>query len=123
MLVGAVGTAVIAVSVGIAVAYRRRRSRVLAPRQVSIGQRVCAGCGSNLPEGATFCQRCGASAEPVTSAIPSVATVPTLEDKVYDYIANHEGVISLSKTAEELGITVEQLKEITDKLKKEGRLT
>ncbi len=123
MLVGGVGAAVIVVSAGLAVAYRRRRGRVLAPRQVSIGQRVCAGCGSNLPEGATFCQRCGASAEPVSSAIPSTAPVPSLEDKVYDYIANHEGVISLSKTAEELGITVEQLKQITDKLKKEGRLT
>jgi len=121
MLVGGVGTAVIAVSAGLAVAYRRRRSRVLGSGQV--GKSVCASCGSNLPERATFCQRCGASAERVLSSIPSVATVPTLEDKVYEYIANHEGVISLSKAAEELGITVEQLKEITDKLKKERRLT
>ncbi len=122
MLVGGVGTAVIAVSAGLAVAYRRRRSRV-GSGQLPIGIRVCTSCGSNLPERATFCQRCGASAEPMPSSIPSVATVPTLEDKVYEYIANHEGVISLSKAAEELGITVEQLKEITDKLKKEGRLT
>ena len=123
VLVGGVGTAVIAVSAGLAVAYRRRRSRVLGSGQGPIGMRVCAKCGSNLPEKATFCQRCGASAEPVPSVIPPVATVPTLEDKVYEYIANHEGVISLSKAAEALGITVEQLKEITDKLKKEGRLT
>jgi hypothetical protein len=123
MLVGGVGTAVIAVSAGLAVAYRRRRSRVSRSGQAPIGMRACASCGANLPEKATFCQRCGASAEPVPSVIPSVATVPTLEDKVYEYIANHEGVISLSKAAEELGITVEQLKEITDKLKKEGRLT
>jgi hypothetical protein len=123
MLVGGVGAAVIVVSAGLAVAYRRRRSRVLGSGQVPIARRGCASCGSNLPEGATFCQRCGASAEPVPSAIPSVATVPTLEDKVYDYIANHEGVISLSKAADELGVTVEQLKEITDRLKREGRLT
>jgi len=122
MLVGGVGTGVIAVSAGLAVAYRRRRGRVKSG-QVAIGNRVCASCGSNLPERATFCQRCGASAEAVLSSIAPVATVPTLEDKVYEYIANHEGVISLSKAAEELGITVEQLKEITDKLKKEGRLT
>jgi len=118
MLVGGVGTAMIAVSVGVAVAHRRRRIRALASREVPIGNRVCANCGSNLPERATFCQRCGASTEP-----PSIPRVPTLEDKVYEYIANHEGVISLSKAAEDLGITVDRLKQITDKLKKEGRLT
>jgi len=122
MLVGGVGTAIIVVFVGLAVAYRRKRNRVES-RQISVGRRVCPGCGSNLPEGATFCQRCGTSAETLPSTIPTAVAIPNLEDRVYEYIAGHEGVISLSKAAEELGITVEQLKEVTEKLKREGRLT
>jgi hypothetical protein len=45
-----------------------------------------------------------------------------LEDKVYNYIVKHEGVISLSKASSDLGISIEDLNQITSKLKKEGRL-
>jgi len=120
LLVGGVGTTVVVICAGVAVAYRRKRSRRLETGGLTMGKRACANCGANLPEGATFCQRCGTSAGPVVSIIP---TAPSLEDKVYEYIAKHEGVISMSKAAEELGVPVEQLKEITEKLKKEGRLS
>lgn len=50
------------------------------------------------------------------------ATGPSVEDRVYDYIIQHEGIISLSKAASYLGITVEQVKESAEKLKTEGRL-
>jgi len=45
-----------------------------------------------------------------------------LDDKVYEYIVKHEGVISLSRAARDLGISVERVKEIAEKLKKQGRL-
>jgi predicted transcriptional regulator of viral defense system len=47
----------------------------------------------------------------------------TLDDKVYDYIVKHEGVISTSKASSDLGLSVNELKEITERLKKKGLLT
>ena len=84
-------------------------------RSRSTRMRVCTSCGNRIPEGAAFCQRCGAA------AVEAVAQSP-LEEKVYHYIVKHEGVISLSKASTDLGISVEQLETITARLKKEGRL-
>ena len=47
----------------------------------------------------------------------------SVEDKVYNYILEHEGVISLSKASSDLHITVEKVKEIAEKLKADGKLT
>jgi len=49
--------------------------------------------------------------------------VTALEDRVYQYILKHEGVISMSTAARDLGLTTNQLKEVTEKLKSEGRLS
>jgi hypothetical protein len=49
-------------------------------------------------------------------------TVQSLDDKVYDYIVKHEGVISLSTASAELGIPIEELKTITSQLRNQGRL-
>lgn len=76
----------------------------------------CKRCGNLLPEGALFCEKCGNSVE----SIPGLGIV---EDRVYDYVVKNEGVISLSKASSDLGISVEELKRITEKLKKEGRLS
>lgn len=70
-----------------------------------------------IPEGAIFCQKCGTSIDTVTPSETSV------DDKVYDYIIKHEGVISLSKAASDLGITIEKVKEIAERLKTEGKLS
>jgi len=112
----------IVVIVGIAVAYRRgallRRPATLRPQQPKTWTRgptqLCASCGSRTPKGATYCQKCGASL--------AAAELSSIEDKVYDYIVKHEGVISLSKASQDLGISVEELKRTTDGLKKKGRL-
>ncbi|MEM2739000.1 MAG: hypothetical protein QXK93_08455 [Candidatus Bathyarchaeia archaeon] len=42
---------------------------------------------------------------------------------VYDYIIAHQGTINLRKAARDLGLSIEQLKEAIERLKKEGRLT
>lgn len=120
-LIGVSVFATVAV-VGIAIAYRRGMlTRGMAtPRPPASGARlrgqtqVCRNCGSSMPKVATFCQKCGA---PVVSA-----EAITLEDKVYDYIVKHEGVISMTKASEDLRMSVEQLKEATEGLKKKGRL-
>jgi predicted transcriptional regulator of viral defense system len=68
-----------------------------------------------MSETETFCQKCGAQREPTT-------TGQSLDDKVYSYIVEHSGVISLKQAAGDLGITPQELKEVTERLKQQGRL-
>ena len=116
---GSAGIAALAASVVLARRRRRLRGRVARKPPTPLTSRICRTCGNNLPAGAVFCQKCGAA----TSTESQPAAIPTLEDKVYDYIIKHEGVISLSKASNDLGLTVDKLKEITEKLKDEGRLS
>jgi hypothetical protein len=113
---------VIVAAIGIAVAYRRamltRGASVPHPptpvSKVTGQTQICRNCGTRMPRTATFCQKCG------TPVVPLERTA--LEDKVYDYIVKHEGVISMTKASEDLGLSVEQLKQATEELKKKGRL-
>ena len=118
------GAAIALVAAGIVVGYRRgifsRAPRPSQPQKISTTSDVsgsavvCSNCGNSILKGASFCEKCGA---------PTVAVrPPSLDDKVYDYIVKHEGVISLSAASSELGISLEMLKEITERLKKQGRL-
>jgi len=119
-LLGAGAFAVAVLSVALTLAYKRGLlthgltlpSRPRRPRL----RRVCSTCGNQLPEGAVFCQRCGAS------AVPAAPPITSQDEKVYDYIVKHDGVISLSKAAKDLGMSVEDLKATTERLKKKGRL-
>lgn len=46
-----------------------------------------------------------------------------LDLAIYDYIVAHQGTINLRKAARDLGLSIEQLKEAIERLKKEGKLT
>ncbi|MGQ9640129.1 MAG: hypothetical protein ACUVUB_06760 [Candidatus Bathyarchaeia archaeon] len=66
---------------------------------------------------------------PKTKPLKSKRTTPELkepltplDEKVYDYIVEHSGVISWSKASKDLGVTVEQLKESAQRLKEAGRI-
>jgi len=59
--------------------------------------------------------------EPTVRIIPLEAS-PSMDDKVFDYIAEHEGVISLSQASEELEISMEELKASIERLKKEEKI-
>jgi hypothetical protein len=121
------GGGIAAVVVAVAFVFARRRNAfdraqptpnppasVSAPAPAGqVAMQVCSTCGNLVPKGA-FCEKCGAPMEG-----PKVSS---LEDKVYDYIVKHEGVISLSTASAELGIPIEELKTITSRLKNEGRL-
>lgn len=93
----------------------RRRRKPFRGAKVTPGK-ACKSCGSPIQSG-MYCQNCGSPSQSIPISEASV------EDKVYDYILKHEGVISLSKAASDLGITVEKVKDVTEKLKAEGRLT
>jgi hypothetical protein len=75
----------------------------------------CPNCSYPMSETEAFCQKCGAQREPTT-------TGQSLDDKVYSYIVEHSGVISLKQAAGDLGITPQELKEVTERLKQQGRL-
>jgi hypothetical protein len=49
-------------------------------------------------------------------------TPTTVDEKVYNYIVEHSGVISWSKASQELGLSVEEIKEATQRLKEAGRI-
>jgi len=97
---------------------RRRVSRPPRTKPV-VGEVVidhvgrCASCGAPISESENFCQRCGSRRSPEAS---------DLDERVYSYILEHSGVISLKKAASELGITPEEVKASTERLKKAGRL-
>ena len=65
--------------------------------------------------------RIEAKPQPTVRIIP-IETSPSMDDKVFDYIVEHEGVISLSRTSEELRISMEELNASVERLKKEGRI-
>ena len=46
----------------------------------------------------------------------------TLDEKVYNYIADHGGVISWTQAAKDLGVSVDELQAATERLKKSGKL-
>jgi len=108
-----------AVGVGTTVGYKRGLFTSRRPQKVRTAPPIalsrCSKCGTNIALGAEFCEKCRTRA--------SSALMPTEEEKVYDYIVNHEGVISLSVASGDLGVPPEKLKEITERLKREGRLS
>jgi hypothetical protein len=75
----------------------------------------CSNCGSPISQTEAFCPKCGTERELAT-------TGQGLDDKVYSYIVEHSGVISLKQAAGDLGITPQELKEVTERLKQQGRL-
>lgn len=76
----------------------------------------CVSCNAPIARGATYCHVCGAQ------QVPPPSPAPPLDERVYDYIVSHEGVISLSQAARDLGATVDEIRASTERLKKEGKL-
>jgi len=59
---------------------------------------------------------------PAPKITPMGEMMAPLHERVYDYIIKHEGTISLSQAARDLGISLEELKAAIERLKEEGRL-
>jgi len=54
--------------------------------------------------------------------ITPTETMPPLDEKVYNYIVEHRGEISLSQAAKDLGISMDELKQTTKRLMNQGKL-
>lgn len=91
----------------------------------------CVSCGRSVPIGATFCDQCGSSqyytqpqpqAPQEPSPIPQVDRISELDERVFSYIQEHKGEISISKSANDLDISREDLLAAIDRLQKAGRM-
>jgi len=60
---------------------------------------------------------------PPPKVIPIEKTASELDEKVYNYIVEHEGTIALSQAAKDLGISLSDLSAAIERLKGQGRLT
>jgi len=58
---------------------------------------------------------------PMRSEPPFLPTAG-IDDRVFKYIENHNGEISLSKASEEIGIELNELKEAVERLRNSGLL-
>lgn len=94
--------------------------RFLAPTRnptyrgmVPVQLRTCVFCGFILPHASTTCPGCG-----------SVRTesLMDLDKRVYDYVLNHGGTISISQGAQELAISSGALTAAIERLKATGVL-
>jgi hypothetical protein len=91
-------------------------------------QRQCEFCRLRIPETAQTCPYCG---KPQTAAVPSpIPEFPTTntmqlqpgDQQVLDYIASHDGTISLSQAAQELSMSLQALGVTIERLKAGGFL-
>lgn len=73
----------------------------------------CVFCGLNIPFGSITCPACGK---------PQTTSLSDQDRKVFDYIAAHDGVISISHAALDLSIPVELLTTSIERLKATGVL-
>jgi hypothetical protein len=80
----------------------------------------CQRCGAGVPSSAERCQSCGAVQ--VRGYPLGSPDFERLDNRVYDYIAKRHGEISLSQASKDLGLSVDEIKLSTERLKRKGRL-
>lgn len=93
---------------------------VVQYRPNAIRQRLCESCGLRILEAAQSCPYCGTlqnAARPNSQQNVSSYAMQPGDQQVLDYIATHQGTISLSQAAQDLsisptalGLTIERLK-------------
>jgi ribosomal protein L40E len=80
----------------------------------------CQKCGAWIPSTADRCHACGATG--VRGRASAGSDSEKLDSRVYDYIVKRHGQISLSQASKDFGLSVEEVKLSTERLKNKGRL-
>lgn len=113
----------------------RRGPKPIPPPSITLPATsiFCQNCGYQTQPEDRVCSQCGAALAPQLPTLvptpivvrePPVTTAPTsLDDRVYRYIIDHDGTISLSKASNDLGITMDALKASIARLKESGKLS
>ncbi len=125
--IGALLILIIAGFVGLAVFMLRSRRKMKKPpverKPAKAGVEHCKYCGAEIAKTDAFCPRCGKGLREGEVRVTTVTMPPvTLDEKVYNYIVDHGGVISWTQAAKDLKVSVEELQAATDRLKKSGKL-
>ncbi len=81
---------------------------------------VCPKCGARVPSSAEFCDTCGTAQ--IRGRMAATPSLEAVDERVYDYIVKRHGEISLSRASTDLGLSVDEVKRSTERLKKKGRL-
>jgi hypothetical protein len=89
--------------------------------------KTCASCGEMIPRSSRFCDRCGVQqdegqAPSLSYGAPQPIEDLTLDEKVFKYIVEKGGEISISKAEKDLGVTRRQLLDAVDRLRQAGKL-
>ncbi len=114
----------------------KRPSYYLQPNLASHSRAMlrCSYCGSTIAPSDRVCSQCGRTlapmttstftyTQPVSSPAPTVGYQPSTDDRVYGYIVDNAGTISLSRAAEDLALTSEELAASIARLKASSRLS
>ena len=86
---------------------------------------ICSSCHLRIPSGVQTCPYCGTPqriARPNTETITTAIPPQTGDQQILDYIAAHNGTISISQAAKELSISPESLRSTIERLKSAGFL-
>jgi hypothetical protein len=100
-----------------------RRRKVAAPSKglpIPTSWVACQKCGARVSVSAEYCQSCGAVQ--VRGHTVSEPDMGKVDERVYEYIVAHGGEISLSGASRDLGLSADEFKRSTERLKKKGRL-
>ncbi len=104
---------------------RVRFERMAAQYPFADRQQFCGSCGIRIPQGLQNCPYCGALQNLVQTDLPPSASTDMLQvgdQKVFDYIAAHNGTISLSQGAQDLSVSPDALRLTIERLKAAGLL-
>jgi len=101
--------------------FKGRKVRLpTVPPAPSTAWVICQKCGAGVPTCAEYCQTCGATLAQVR--VVETTDTETLDERVYDYIVKRGGEISLSRASKDLGLSVDEIRRSTERLRKKGRL-
>ncbi len=78
--------------------------------------RRCLNCNAEIPESSKFCDICGSTQQDQPRPEENV------DEKVYRYIVERGGTISLSQASVDLNLPSQKVKESIDRLRTQGRL-
>jgi hypothetical protein len=105
-----------------------RRGKVAAPAAPPMGvvhhEAAPSGVPSKpVPEAAPAVKQVKEVKEiPVPKILSITEIVSSLDERVFTYIVEHQGEISLSQASRDLGVSVDELKAAIDRLRSQGRL-
>ncbi|MCZ2845316.1 MAG: zinc ribbon domain-containing protein [Candidatus Bathyarchaeota archaeon] len=120
IIITIIAAAIVALVLIIIINKRRRSTSIEKPSKIIENVR-CEKCGEEISPTETYCPNCGSKIE--SSSTDTIQILEPTDEKVYDYLVKNKGTISWEKASKDLGISIEDLKKSSEKLRKAGRIS